>query len=93
MAKRPVKAAAVDTRPPPEPEAVRFARPPWYQGRTFYACGACSAQDERRHEQYHPPEIECFNCGGKMHEWTPPGVAREREERRRYAEGNQAVGA
>lgn len=66
----------------PLPGVEPRSGPPWHEGRTFYSCGRCSAQDERTKEHLsHPLALDCWNCGGEgsMHQWVPPAVKRERE--------------
>lgn len=66
----------------PMPKAEPRSGPPWHQGRSFYTCGRCSAQDERTKEHLaHPLALDCWNCGspGGMLQWTPPAVRLDRE--------------
>jgi hypothetical protein len=50
---------------------------PWHEGRRFFTCPACCARDESLIGEI---ITTCWVCGGKMDEWVPPAVQRERDE-------------
>lgn len=50
----------------------------WHDGRTFYYC-PCGWREERTGDA--PASLPC-GCGGRMAQWVPPAVARERAAQR-----------